>query len=125
MSWKPWAKIECQAENVASCSALPAGELGDRQTAPAALAESNDRAAPTEIDDGRQAMHKFFVETKLISEADLEACWPTVSLNDPSPQIKDPFIQALAERGILPLEKSIKILCDKARLVICRWKIRR
>ena len=27
----------------------------------------------------------------------------------------EPFIQALADKGVLPVEKSLKVLCDKSR----------
>jgi hypothetical protein len=110
------SKIESQAENVASGVGIPGPELSDNQNASAALGDSSGSTSQAQIDDGREAMHQFFVESKLISAADFEACWPAVSLSDSNPQVKDPFVQALADRGILPLEKSIRVLCDKARL---------
>jgi hypothetical protein len=68
------------------------------------------------IDDGRQMMYKFFVDSKVISPGDFEMCWTTPSLTEPPEKIYDPFIQLLAEKGITPLEKSLKILLDKSRL---------
>jgi hypothetical protein len=61
-------------------------------------------------------MHKFFVQTKLISEGDFQACWPTPDLTKPPVKATDPFIQNLAERQIMPLDKSLRILADRSRL---------
>ena len=61
-------------------------------------------------------MHKFFVESKLITEGDFQACWPTPDLTAPPTKTVDPFIQNLAERQIMPLDKSLKLLADRSRL---------
>jgi tetratricopeptide (TPR) repeat protein len=73
-------------------------------------------AAQPEVDDGRTPMHKFFVESKLITEGDFQSCWPTPDLTAPPTKIIDPFIQNLAERQIMPLDKSLKLLADRSRL---------
>lgn len=39
-------------------------------------------AAP-EVDDGRQAMFKLFVDSKIISAGDFDLCWTKVDLNVP------------------------------------------
>src|SRR5580658_3769641 len=36
--------------------------------------------AQVAVDDGRAPMHKFFVESKLITEGDFQACWPAPDL---------------------------------------------
>jgi hypothetical protein len=72
--------------------------------------------AQAAVDDGRAPMHKFFVETKLITEGDFQACWPVPDLTTPPTKTVDPFIQNLAERQIMPLDKSLKILADRSRL---------
>jgi hypothetical protein len=69
-----------------------------------------------DIDDGRQAMEKLFVDGKHLSAPDFAACWPTPPLNDPPGRVIDPFIHVLAERTLLPTEKSLKILAEKTRL---------
>ncbi len=80
----------------------PASRPGTRQPA----------SAPA--DDGRRVMQKLFVESKLISAGDFDLCWPTV---DPSggTRVQEPFVQALADKGLLPVEKSLKIISDKSR----------
>jgi len=73
------------------------------------------RPVPTDIDDGRKAMHKIFVEGKVISNADFEQCWvrPDYSMRPKQPL--DPFIQLLADKGAVPLEKSLRLISDKGR----------
>ncbi len=34
----------------------------------------------------------------------------------------EPFIQILADKGILPVDKSLKVLCDKSRLAFLPLK---
>jgi len=71
---------------------------------------------PAEIEDGRRAMHKIFVESKLISSANFDLYWSTPDLSAPPRGVPDPFIQVLADKGLLPIEKSLKLLVDKTRI---------
>lgn len=73
-------------------------------------------ASKLAIDDGRLMMRKLFVESKVISAGDFEMCWTTPSLTETPEKVFDPFIQLLAEKGITPIEKSLKIILDKTRL---------
>jgi tetratricopeptide (TPR) repeat protein len=73
-------------------------------------------AAQPEVDDGRQIMFKHFVEAKVIAASDFEACWPVPSLTTAPSKPVEPFIHNLAERKILPVEQSLKILTDRSRL---------
>jgi hypothetical protein len=72
--------------------------------------------SPTDIEDGRKSMHKIFVDSKLITAADFDLCWSTPDLSSPTNGVPDPFIQVLGEKGILPVDKSLKILADKTRI---------
>lgn len=74
------------------------------------------RAIPTEFDDGRDAMHKLFVEAKVISAGHFDECWIKPDLNIIPDQPQEPFIQILADRGFSPLERSLKLLCEKTRM---------
>ncbi len=65
-------------------------------------------------DDGRRAMYKLFVESKLISAGDFDLCWPAVDMSAGT-RIQEPFVQALADKGLLPVDKSLKIISDKSR----------
>jgi hypothetical protein len=73
-------------------------------------------AAPAiEVEDGRRTMHKLFVEGKIITAGDFDLCWPRADLSSPPGGVIEPFVQVLADKGIVPVDKSLKMLCDKAR----------
>ncbi len=73
------------------------------------------KGAAGEIDDGRAAMHKIFVESKVIAQGDFDLCWVKPDLTTPPSKIVEPFIQLLMDKGILPLDKALKIISDKHR----------
>ena len=60
-------------------------------------------------------MHKLFVESKIITDGDFDLCWTTPDPSPPPGGVREPFIQLLADKGILPVDKSLKILSDKSR----------
>ena len=68
-----------------------------------------------DVDDGRQMMYKVFVESKLITQGDFELCWVKTDLSKAPVKIVEPFVQLLMDKGILPIEKSLKIISDKHR----------
>jgi tetratricopeptide (TPR) repeat protein len=74
------------------------------------------KAGPVDYEDGRRMMHKIFVETKMITAADFDLCWIKQDLSAPPSGVVEPFIQLLSDKGFLPLEKSLKVVCDHARL---------
>ncbi|HXG48646.1 MAG TPA: hypothetical protein VNO52_13550 [Methylomirabilota bacterium] len=71
---------------------------------------------PSEVEDGRAAMFKLFVEGKVIQAGDFELCWPKTDLQSCPLAVQEPFIQILADKGIVPVEKSLRLLADKTRL---------
>jgi len=78
--------------------------------------KADGKVVPAEFDDGRGPMHKFFVESKLITEGDFQSCWPKADLTTPPGKVIDPFIQNLNERQIMTLDKSLKLIADRSRL---------
>src|SRR2546427_7784612 len=68
-----------------------------------------------DLEDGRKTMHKIFVEGKIITSGDFDLCWTSPNLSAPSEGVIEPFIQILADKGIVPVEKSLKILSDRSR----------
>jgi hypothetical protein len=92
-------------------AANPATADTSRESAP----KTTRKAPPTDVDDGHKAMRKVFVESKVITAGDFDLCWPAPDLATPPDGVVEPFIQLLADKGILPVEKSLKILADKAR----------
>jgi hypothetical protein len=68
------------------------------------------------MDDGQKAMKKAFVDGKIISLQDFENCWTPPDFNAAPGTITTPFVLNLAEKGVLPLEQSLRILLEKTRL---------
>jgi tetratricopeptide (TPR) repeat protein len=108
-------EIESRARN----AGMPASGVE-----PAAVPEPAVRANPAakplrilaeEIDDGRKALFKVFVDSKIISAGDFNLCWRTEDLSVTPTAAAEPFIQLLQDKGILPLEKSLKLMSDKSR----------
>ena len=112
-------EIESKSNSVAVESAL---------TEPAALTKAPDtghtkslrklsgRPAAGDVEDGRKSMYKVFVEGKVVTAADFDLCWHTSDPTLPPNGVVEPFIQILADKGIHPVEKSIKLLTDKTRI---------
>jgi tetratricopeptide (TPR) repeat protein len=94
------------AEPVALSPVLEAGKSPAKKS----------RAAATEIDDGRAALRKVFVDSKTISGGDFDLCWRTTDLTVEPTDAVEPFIQVLHNKGILLVDKSLKLLSDKSRM---------
>ena len=77
--------------------------------------KTTGKPLPAEVEDGRKSMHRLFVESKIITAGDFDLCWSTIDPSLPPGGVVEPFIQLLADRGILPVDKSLKVLCDKSR----------
>jgi hypothetical protein len=109
------AQIESKANNLTK----PAPEM--EMTSRASPIDSTPKtgaktATQPEVDDGRQPMYKYFVEAKLLTAGDFDACWPAPSLTTPPNKTVEPFIHNLSERQLMPVDKSLKILADRSRL---------
>jgi tetratricopeptide (TPR) repeat protein len=74
------------------------------------------KAVPTDVEDGRRTMQKIFVDSKIITTGDFDLCWAKPDLANPPNGVVEPFIQILSDKGILPLERSLKVVCDHSRL---------
>ncbi len=77
--------------------------------------KSLEKGPQAEIDDGRQMMRKLFVDGKLISAGDFDLCWTTPDVSAPPSGVIEPFIQVLSDKGVVPADKSLKLLVDKSR----------
>lgn len=73
------------------------------------------KAPGLDVEDGRRPMHKLFVDAKVITAGDFDLCWPKPDLSAPPLAVVEPFVQVLNDRGILPIERSLKMLSDKSR----------
>jgi hypothetical protein len=107
-----------EIESKASTLATPGAGLDTEFTPPGETAArtTERRPAADDVDDGRTVMHKLFVESRMIGPSDFDALWPSPSLNSPPNGVTEPFIQLLADKALVPLDKSLRILCEKSRL---------
>jgi tetratricopeptide (TPR) repeat protein len=79
-------------------------------------AQPSRRIITGPVEDGRKSMYKIFVESKIIAAADFDGCWVSTDPNAATEDYIDPFIQVLSDKGVLPVEKSLKLLSDKTRI---------
>jgi tetratricopeptide (TPR) repeat protein len=106
-----------QIESKASAAAVPA----PMETPPASghdtiqMRRKQQSDAAAEMDDGRKALYKIFVESKIITAGDFDLCWRNVDLNTPPTDVIEPFIQTLHEKGVILIDKSLKLISDKSR----------
>jgi tetratricopeptide (TPR) repeat protein len=96
-------------------SATEATDATKHFTRPAQSKPSDAKAPSANADDGEQMMSKIFVESKVIARGDFDLCWVKQDLSTPPEKIIEPFIQLLMDKGILPIEKSLKIISDRHR----------
>ncbi|MGA3181633.1 MAG: tetratricopeptide repeat protein [Verrucomicrobiota bacterium] len=111
------AQIESKANNLTKLPPMEI-ELPSQRGPTTLISRKAKAAAQLDVDDGRAQMHKIFVESKLISAGDFEMCWPVPSLSAPPAKTIDPFIQQLAEKQFMALDKSLKLLADRSRLAL-------
>lgn len=74
------------------------------------------RPVPKDVDDGRDAMQKLFVEGKVLNATDFELCWPKLDFTHAPKEVVEPFIHQVAEKGLVALEHSLKLISDKGRI---------
>jgi tetratricopeptide (TPR) repeat protein len=108
------AEIEDKANSFAAPVQAAEAEFVEKASASAALKKST--GAPTDLDDGKQQMQKLLVEAKLISGSDVDLYWPTPDLSEKLRNPAEPFLQAIADKQLVPLDKSLKVLCEKTRV---------
>jgi Type II secretion system (T2SS), protein E, N-terminal domain len=109
---KALKQIESKASNFSDGEALVEPEMPKPAPAAAKSSKTPERNGTGPVEDGRQSMVKVFVESKIIAASDFDLCW---NVAPSSKGVVEPFIQVLADKGILPIDKSLKILSDKSR----------
>ena len=108
-------QIEDKANNVAVQSAGVEAAAAPVSQSDTAGFRKKAHPATVEIDDGRKTMRKIFVESKIVAAGDFDLCWRTVDLTTAASDVVEPFIHALAEKKIFPIDKSLKLLADRTR----------
>lgn len=111
------SEIENKAQTLnTQSSGQDSGEGNTRIITKSSRTQGSDLKGPAcEIDDGRQTMQKLFVDSKVIAAGDFDLCWVKPDMSSSPGKIFEPFIQLLADKGVLPVEKSLKIIADKHR----------
>jgi len=105
------------ASVLAALGEIEAKELAPKvQPTEASVSSRNGKPLPADMDDGRQVMHKLFVDSKLISNGDFDLNWQVPNLHVPPGRPLEPFVQHLADKGTLPIERALKIIAEKSRL---------
>jgi hypothetical protein len=110
-------QIESKANNFPVGAPAPSDTMVVSQAtaAPPKATKAPGKAVPADVEDGRRAMHKLFVDSKIITAGDFDLCWSTPNPLLPPGRIVEPFVQVLSDKGVLPVDKSLKVLCDKSR----------
>ena len=107
-------EIESKASNAGM---QPAGaEPAALALAPDGNAAAKKSRAPVEIDDGRKMLYKIFVESRVITAGDFDLCWRPTDMAEVPTNVAEPFIQILHDKGILLVDKALKLLSDKSRM---------
>jgi tetratricopeptide (TPR) repeat protein len=109
-------EIESKASNAGmeSAGAEPAALTMAQESAKPA--EKKSHAVAAEVEDGRAMMRKIFVDSKTISAGDFDLCWRAADLTTAPADVVEPFIQIMHEKGILLVDKALKLLSDKSRM---------
>jgi len=109
------AQIETKANSAAAPAASDPAAVAPPGIDTVRMQRRARSDTPLEVEDGRKSLHKLFVESKLITAGDFDLCWRTVDLHNPPADVVEPFIQTLHEKGILLVEKSLRLLSDRSR----------
>ena len=115
-------EIEARASSFAVEAMAPVEESPKPASTPAPSPARLDfagkrRIIPVgDIEDGRAAMRKIFVDGRHVAAADFDQCWTTSDPMLAPSDVIEPFIQLLADKAVLPVEKSLRLLVDKCRV---------
>ena len=112
-------EIESKANSLSSHPGLgdsPETSVISKPEQAKSKSKSGRKAAPSETDDGRDMMHKLFVDAKVITAAHFDQCWMKTDYAVAPEGVVEPFVQILADKGFAPLEKSLRLLSDKGRV---------
>lgn len=113
---KALAEIENRASNINA--PVPMMEVAESRPASSSgqTTFTTRPGGPTaEVEDGKAMMRKIFVDGKLIAASDFDMYWSTPAEREPGATI-EPFVQILADKNILPIEQSLKIITERSRL---------
>src|SRR5436190_3615797 len=102
-------EIESKANSIGSQPALGEAEETPKPAAKDIKPKKGGRPARAELDDGRQAMQRIFVEGKVITAGVFDEYWIQPDGSSHPGKVVEPFIQVLADKGLNSIEKSLKL----------------
>ncbi len=95
------ADDEAHEEFAASVASAPEASEGD--------------GVPTGLDEGKEALKRIFVEGRILQEGDFNDSWPDPDAYPPG-QVVPPFVQLLADRGLVEVEASLRLIAERTKL---------
>jgi tetratricopeptide (TPR) repeat protein len=111
------AEIENRANSITMPVMVGEPEMAGRfPSAPRRTIAPAEQEPLAEVEDGRALMSRIFVEGRFMTDGEFNLHWPRTDLREAVDQAPEPFVQVLHDKGVMPLEKSLKLLCDKARV---------
>jgi hypothetical protein len=118
------AQIESKASSIPVAAVVPVADAPAANTAPkpeSKLGQASQKrrapaTPPSQVEDGRQAMYKIFVDGRHVSAQDFDQWWTSPDSLAPTKHVVEPFIQVLADNAIFPIEKSLRLLVEKCRV---------
>jgi hypothetical protein len=85
-----------------------------------------ERTPHAAVDDGRATMFRIFAAGRLIPVAVFQECWMLTRRPDGGSQLGTPFVQSLANRGIMDLRTSLGLIREKSKtsyMPLAQYKI--
>ncbi|MEN9575592.1 MAG: Type secretion system protein N-terminal domain [Verrucomicrobiota bacterium] len=113
---KALSEIESKTNSFAGRSTEPAAQPNALATEPGKLKLGGPGSKTVaELGDGKAAMQRLFVDSKLVNLQDFTRLWVTPGPEMPL-QVNEPFLQIMADKGVLGLDKSLKLVIERARI---------
>ncbi len=108
-------EIENKTNSFAGRGSEPAAMPGAMVTEPGKGRPGGPASKAAEQDDGKAAMQRIFVDGKLVNAQDFGRLWVTPGA-EPAMQVNEPFLQVMADKGVLGLDKSLRLVIERARI---------
>ncbi|NJN06161.1 MAG: hypothetical protein HC814_07065 [Rhodobacteraceae bacterium] len=107
---------EIEGRAISVSAAPPAFETDFITQSERSSPKASGHTEVADYEDGRASMHKLFVGSKELTDADFDLCWVRPNLTSNPGQVIEPFLQVLADRALVTIEKSLKLLTDNTGL---------
>ena len=109
-------QIESKANNPATSPAAPTPPSGNPPKPAPVAPEARRQIQRRRWTTAASRCTRFSSRARFITPATSICAGARRILSAPPTDVIEPFIQVLADKGILPVDKSLKLLCDKTRV---------